>query len=530
MTEFDIAITDLEKTYNVLGVIELSTHDSSKDTGWLYKTLQSFYRPTFENNDRIVVVQDNSDVYDYVDLPSRSIAALQKCASQIDISNFFILVVTANKDIAKELEQARKLYSTDNVSIQSLVVSGTYRPVSESQDTFCVYPWMHLYVGPDGNILPCCVSDQNYPMGNILDTSVDDILKGEKFNQLRHNMLTGKKSKECSHCYLRENNQQSSMRQYANVKWRDKANKINKTQTDGVPDTFTPTYLDIRLNNICNLKCRMCSGYFSSSIAQEEILLFGSSNYSDLTIRNKERQQALADIVKFIPMAEKIYFAGGEPLLAVEHYQILDSLLECGNTSVELTYNTNFTTTVFRGNSVFDLWNQFEHVTIGASIDAAGKAAEYIRHGTVWQDIEKNLKDLKEKCPHVNLNIASTVGFLNVSSLIELQQFWIATDTVDSCKFEMNALVTPEHLSLQSLPEHHKTRLKNLISNHINWCNNTNAKLLAERWAYLIDYMMLRDTSFQLPEFIRLFGLLDQYRGENFVQIFPEYQDLFKHQ
>ena len=38
-------------------------------------------------------------------------------------------------------------------------------------------------------------------------------------------------------------------------------------------------------------------------------------------------------------MAEKIYFAGGEPLLAAEHYEILNALISCGNTDLEITYN-----------------------------------------------------------------------------------------------------------------------------------------------------------------------------------------------
>jgi hypothetical protein len=51
------------------------------------------YQHEYEPNYRILVVQDCVDTYDYADMPGRAICALQKHASQIDISNFFILVV-----------------------------------------------------------------------------------------------------------------------------------------------------------------------------------------------------------------------------------------------------------------------------------------------------------------------------------------------------------------------------------------------------------------------------------------------------
>jgi organic radical activating enzyme len=40
---------------------------------------------------------------------------------------------------------------------------------------------------------------------------------------------------------------------------------------------------------------------------------------------------------------EQIYFAGGEPLMMAEHYNILDELERRGRFDVRLIYNTNFT-------------------------------------------------------------------------------------------------------------------------------------------------------------------------------------------
>jgi hypothetical protein len=55
---------------------------------------------------------------------------------------------------------------------------------------------------------------------------------------------------------------------------------------------------------------------------------------------------------------EQIYFAGGEPLLMEEHYRILDELVRRKRFDVRLIYNTNFTHTDLKGNSVFEYWKQ----------------------------------------------------------------------------------------------------------------------------------------------------------------------------
>jgi hypothetical protein len=178
----DKILATLQKVYDTAGPYFLSDFYKPGGEKRLYEFLESTYRPAFENNFRLLIVQDCQDQYDYQDLSGKAVCTLQKYASQIDISNFFILVLSGNVNIGQELEQARQLYSTDSVCIQSQYVSElSYQdPVYKKQDTFCILPWIHLYVGPDGNVLPCCRSDQQYPMGSVNEQSVDSIFKIDK--------------------------------------------------------------------------------------------------------------------------------------------------------------------------------------------------------------------------------------------------------------------------------------------------------------------------------------------------------------
>jgi radical SAM protein with 4Fe4S-binding SPASM domain len=417
------------------------------------------------------------------------------------------------------------LHSTDSVSIQSHIVEGVdYVPIQKIQDTFCVLPWMHLYVGTDGNVLPCCLSDHQYPVGNIKEQCIDSIVKSPAFNQLRKNMLSGLRSKECSRCYAHEDAGLKSSRLSYNSQWKNiKQDNLNK---DGSIDRVEPVYLDIRLNNICNLKCRMCNGYFSSAIAQEEVVLFDKTESVHSSLQLQQRNLGLKEILDYVPTAEKIYFAGGEPLLTAEHYEILDALIACGNTNLEIVYNTNFTTLNYRGRCVLDLWKQFGNITIGASLDAEGPAAGYVRHGSNWSTIESNLELVKSQCPHINFTVTSTVGLLNVNSLIRLQQGWHNSGTLDISKFFQSTMISPDHLTVCALPLEHKQRLEQIINDHIVWCEENDANGLAKQWNDVLNYMWSKDDSHCMPEFKRLTQLMDQHRNESLAEAIPELKNL----
>lgn len=525
MNSIDQTVADIKKIYQTTDPFYLSSFYQPGGDKQLYDFLTSVYRPEYDNNFRILIVQDCVDVYDYQAMPGLAVTTLQKNASQLDISNFFILIITVNKNIQTELEQVQRLYSTDDCKIQSVVVDGVdYVQTHKKQDTFCVLPWMHLYVGPNGDVLPCCSADQLHPMGNIEEQSIESIAKSSKFNQLRSNMLNGQRSKECKRCYSQEDSGLTSHRVSHNLEWP--AVQVSNLDPTGAIESFDPVYLDIRLNNICNLKCRMCSGYFSSAIAQEEIELFNNKKFVESSMRLQQRTAALGKVIKYLPHCERIYFAGGEPLLASEHYDILDSLILHNNVDLKIIYNTNFTTLHYKSRNVLDLWKQFSNITIGASLDAHGNVAEYVRHGTVWVDIESNLKLLQDQCPHVNFTVTSTVGLLNAASLIELQQDWHNTNKLDISKFSLSTMIGPAHLTVAALPTDHKHRLEELIKDHIAWCLNNYARSLANQWNNVLTYMWATDHSYQLAEFRRLTNLLDQHRNQSLAASIPELKNL----
>lgn len=366
------------------------------------------------------------------------------------------------------------------------------------------------------------------PLGNIKDDSIQSIMNSDRTRQLRLNMLNGVESPECVYCYTNEKNGADSYRINSNREWARYSELADQTALDGSFISFTPYYIDIRLNNICNLKCRSCSGYYSSSIAQEEREQFGA-NYVNLT--QTEKINSLNEIKKYLGSAEKIYFAGGEPLIMAEHYLILDELLATNNVNSEMYYNTNFTNLKFKDKNILDYWKKFSNVQVGASIDGEGAAAEYWRHGTVWSDVENNMAQLRATCPKVRVRITSTLNLANAESLIRMQRSWIDKFSIPANNFHVAPLIKPNHLNIQTLPAHHKTRLTAIITDHITWLKTiANSDTLVDLWTNMIQFMLRDDPTDPDPanQFKHINNRVDKWRNESFSATFPEYADLVK--
>lgn len=522
MTKFDIILEELSQSYSILGVFRYSTFFQKNGEKILYDWFSKRYKQSYAPDEKLIFIQDCSDLYDYRDDLGKCTQTIQEAVSKIDISNCFVTIITTNKNIVDELSVANRAGVNSPDLIGSIIVDGDYSKETKIRDnTFCALPWMHLYIGPAGDVLPCCAGDQDYPLGHIDQDSLETIYNNDKFQVLRSNMLSGKRTKECTHCWIKEDSGLPSPRLYANKKY---SQIVSYDKNLSTKITLSPNFIDIRLNKLCNLKCRSCSPYYSSAIAQEIQEIY---NVKWPALNNSQRKQVLQEILNLLPGVEEIYFAGGEPLLSPEHFAMLDKLIELEKFDTEIFYNTNFMQLSFREIDLIHLWNKFDSITLGASLDARGVEAEYLRDGTVWTTIEDNLFRLKShKTSKIKFKVTSTVGFLNVESLINLQKDWVERKLLSIHDFNISQIIFDSYLSIQVLPEHHKKRLETLIVDHIQWVKSHGGSALLNRWQQVIDYMWQEDRSHLLFEFQRVTTTTDQHRKQNFHKIFPQFQDL----
>ena len=326
---------------------------------------------------------------------------------------------------------------------------------------FCILPWIHLHVSQNGRVSPCC--NNNRYLGNVQQNSIAAIWNGDKFEELREQFTTNIPDKRCSHCYNIEASGKKSMRQISNKKY---ANEINRVQTKN-PE---PIYLDIRFSNICNFKCKTCWHGNSSAWFEE-----GSKhNASDERII-KAFTNNFDELLNYLDDVQEIYFAGGEPLIMEEHYQILEELEKRELFDVELRYNTNFSNLNFKDKSILSIWKKFKKVHVSASIDAAFDLGEEIREGFNWQEFILNRKQMLTNCPEVHFEIAPTISTLNIFNLPELHQELVNLKLIGVDDIYLNFLERPIEYNLKSLSAEQKSKSSRIIQQHINWLNKNGA-------------------------------------------------------
>ena len=259
-------------------------------------------------------------------------------------------------------------------------------------ESFCMLPWMHLHAYPDGRAYPCCFAFDPYPVGDLNKQSLKEVFNSEKMKEMRLKMLNNKKSRECIKCYDQEKSGFFSLRLSSNKHFGHNIGLVDSTQPDGTAD-FVIKYWDIRFSNLCNMACRSCGTWFSSNWYEDHKKLTGAPPpHAKIMKVGRSTNDMWEQMLESFDYAEQFYFAGGEPLIMEEHYRILKELDKRKMYHVRLIYNSNFSRLKFKDMDVLELWNKFDSVSVGASLDAEGSRGELMRKGTVWKDIVANRK------------------------------------------------------------------------------------------------------------------------------------------
>ena len=395
-------------------------------------------------------------------------------------------------------------------------------------DTFCMLPWMHLHAFPDGRAYPCCFAFDKLHVGNVNEQSMEEVFNGDKMKQLRLNMLNNKKSRECVKCYDQEESGFFSLRMSSNKHFGHNIGMTENTQSDGTAD-FIIKYWDIRFSNLCNMACRSCGTWFSSNWYEDHKKLTGSPpNHAKIMKAGRGSDDIWEQLLKQFDHVEQFYFAGGEPIIMEEHLRILKELDRRKMYHVRLIYNTNFSKSSFKGTDIFELWNKFDSVSIGASLDAEGPRAELMRKGTVWQETIANRRRMLEVCPQVDFYISATVGLSNSLHVVDFHRNWVEQGLIKPQDFNFNLLQYPLWQRMDLLPEEYKKQVTEKYNKHIEWLRSQDHLTRAIKgFESALDWMNKKDMSRHMPTFISETRKYDKIRNENFTEIFPEWKELF---
>lgn len=398
-------------------------------------------------------------------------------------------------------------------------------------DNFCLYPFTHFQLDPDGRARPCCkykVGDASWQMDvpKLPEVDIEELWNQAEFQNLRDRFLKNERPSGCKACWDEEAAGIPSMRLT-----REQGGKEHPHATffHHIPRLY-PKSLDLKLSNLCNLKCRICTPFLSTQWIKEikDLEIRDMGDVSSFTRNSREKfseNPRNKEILKqWAPTVDFMEFYGGEPLMQQEHDDILKIMYEHGNPSnTGLYYNTNST---ICKESLFTIWKPFKQVIINFSIDDIGDRYEYQRFNAKWAESLANIKLYKDLSikhgVNMELRLYTTVGILNVFYLRE----FMAEVASLGIKITLNMVHYPHHYSIVNLPGVVKDEIKKkllsitdmtLLDPHAPTINN------------IINFMYGNECN---PELLKTFfektKIHDGYRSESFSETFPELNEMLK--
>jgi len=329
-------------------------------------------------------------------------------------------------------------------------------------DKFCVLPWVSLEASPIGTVRPCCLAEEEIvdESGAKFDLATADlsvVQSSQYMQRLRQDFLDKKQPATCRKCWNEERSGRTSKRMHT-------LNRLKHMIPDAewTVDARPLVFLDLKLGNICNLKCRICGSWSSSSFATEELQFLTpekkkeSFHYQMLRAGAwpKENTQFWGEISRVLDQIRYIEFTGGEPFMIQQHFDMLQEIVDLGIAhQVEIHYNTNGTNYPEKGPAI---WRHFKTVEIALSIDDVGARFEYQRTNADWMQVQENVRrfrELRNEHTNIQLQVCTTVNVFNVAYL-EAVANWIDRQGFDFVYWNM--LHEAYYFSISTLPQEAK--------------------------------------------------------------------------
>lgn len=388
-------------------------------------------------------------------------------------------------------------------------------------DTICMLPWISLEASPQGTAKPCCLYDdeildddnKKYLLAN---SSLQEIYKSTFMQNLRKDFLEGKKPSGCVRCWNEEDVGRTSKRQFTQIRLKELKTQVEYNNL--TPDQLW--FLDLKLGNICNLKCRICGSWSSSKWAEEEI------GYMPELATKEQKKTHLAytflqqgawprkspffweNLKQLLPQIKYFEFTGGEPWLIQEHIELLKYAVSTGDSKhIDIHYNTNATQWP---EDLVTLWRDFGRVDIAFSIDNVGERFEYERFGAKWitaNEIVDTVHNMQKSYSNITTQLCFTINIQNVYYLDELLT-WADTKNFGSIYF--NLLQSPGHMCVANMTE----QAKKLVLSKLTSTSWTSEKYQKEINS-LVKFIKAGAGS-DGEEFLSKMKITDNYRKQSF--------------
>lgn len=409
-----------------------------------------------------------------------------------------------------------------------------------------MHPFTGLATREDGAIKICC---RSAPIAYSSDQNFEEAWNNDLMKTVRRQVLNNERPEVCKSCFDLEDQGVESLRQ-RHIKGTIPEARINlyPRALENLKEDFSlpfeiPT-MEIKTNNLCNLKCRMCNPLDSTSWSDwnkiEEFYVkegnFLPKIVKDLNLQKSRFVDGFADkdwfwenLEKNAPYFRRVEFAGGEPLMDPQHYKILDMLKPYGE-NIEIKYATNGTMIGIKGGrTIHDYWPHFKSVAVNVSIDGIHDVYNYIRSGSDFSLVEENIKIFQSFSNVSRIVGAFTAQAGNILQAAECIDYFINEMNI---VFYGNRVAHPNVLSAQVLPQELKNKaIQRLteVSQRVSTFSNIKKYPILETITQQqirdnINYLQAKDQSHLWPDFLEFNRRLDATRKQNLLEVIPEFK------
>ena len=299
----------------------------------------------------------------------------------------------------------------------------------------CPIPWMSLCFGPKSTLRACCHQNGSMEKNSNDSLNTEDIIQLKHNQDLRDKMLNGIVPKDCMTCFDTEAAGGFSPRQ-------EYLSKFNFDVTAPVKIE----YLDLTVDNNCNLECAMCSSYYSYKLDE-----FYSGKLNIPRVGKWEINFSDESIKGLLPDLKMLTITGGEPFLSKRAIEILS--FTAASSFAQNIHLRLFTNLTIIPKNIEELFKSFRSVELLLSIDSIEENYEFIRHPAKWSSISANLQKISSlQLPNTTIKVHSVISAFNWSHIHKLIKFYSTLNL-------KNKNLLPVFIEIENQPYLHPTVL-----------------------------------------------------------------------
>jgi len=378
--------------------------------------------------------------------------------------------------------------------------------------------------------------------GSLCCTAADsvDVSYDGALDNVRKDLENGIWNSHCRHCKEDEENNVTS--------WREVGNNI----------PFDYAYMELYVDNTCDLKCIYCSPMYSSRWESEQRSLTRDQKEKYISILDTYEESnhvlnhtelILEKVTDFATKSNTIRntitLLGGEPLMTryfkngivqdvieafyrgtVPNKPLRVCVVSNGNTPDNIIDDTI--------ESLHNVKKEYPNVEVMVvlSVESSGKNAEFVRDGLDYQRFLKNMS--KYMINDIFVNIRMSVNAISLDGTVDLLNdvFHIASNENIQIGLDLNTVKHPEYLSTCMLPDEKKS-----VMDEVNAVIQDNTSLINDSILINDNIKTARDLIGQFDyerkkmyakQGLKFFDYLLDIRGINIQDVNPQIYEYYK--